>query len=627
MKFPNLFKPIMVNSLLVQNRVIMAPGLCGGELMSEAGTGIVMIRLDLATMEDHWNDKFKEQHQRLRADIDRAHASGAAASCHIHHFGLHSGLCKGPSDMIRESDGAHIKAMDEADMQECIDHYTECAKQARSFGFDIVDMHLGHGWLGGQFLSPYFNKRTDEYGGSLENRARFPLRLIKAVREALGPDFPISMRWSAVDWLDGGLQFEDTLGFLKMAEPYLDLVEISCGTDFEPKAHVHSQSMFLKERMPNLPYAKKVKEHCPKLVVAVVGAFNIAADAEDAIKNGWVDMVSMSRSFIADPKWAVKAREGNDEDIIPCLRCKECYSDRNKGCTVNPRYDFTKVKGPHAYVEYLTPEITEAEKKKRVVIIGAGPAGISAAITARQRGHEVTLLEKNDYVGGALHYISMSDYKYEMKVYLKYLRRQLQKSGAVVKLGVDATPELVQSMEPDAILLGMGAALSVPSIPGIEKAHVMNCFEALEHKDIWGKKLAIIGGGVNGVEFALEQCCKKGGEAVLIEYTDTLAANGNKDFRNYAGQLLEKTPSIQIMLNTACTAVTDEGIEVKTAAGEIRKIPVDHVIYCVGLKKPGNEEMLPYYEISPICRVLGDCRRPRIMKDAILDGYRAAMSL
>ena len=626
MRYPNLFKPMLLNQLLIQNRIIMALGLCGGQLMSEAGTGIVLIRLDLAVPNGGWQNKFKDQHLRLRADIDRAHASGAAASCHIHHFGLHSGLCKGPSEMIR-SDGTYIKEMDETDMQECIEHYTECAKQAKTFGFDMIDMHLGHGWLGGQFLSPYFNKRKDEYGGTLENRARFPLRLIRAVREAVGPQYPLGMRWSAVDWLDGGLQFEDTLKFLKMAEPYLDGVEISCGTDFEPQAHVHSQSMFLKERMPNVKFAREVKKYCPKLKVAVVGAINNPDDAEKIIADGWVDMISMSRSFLADPKWAIKAREGNAEDIRPCLRCKDCYSDRNKGCAVNPRYDFTNVKMPHDYAVYATPEIKKAKQAKKVVIIGAGPAGIAAAITARKRGHEVTILEKNNYIGGTLHHVAMSDYKYEIKMYLNYLKRQLEKSGAIVQLGVQATPELVALMEPDAILLGIGADLMKPEISGIDGHNVMNCFEALEQKEKWGERLVIIGGGVNGVEFALEQCRKRNKTAVIIEPTGQLAAKGNADFRNYAGQLMEQTPSLSVMLHSVCTSIHDESVTVRTADGNIQEVKADGVIYCTGLKAPSAEAMLSYYELAPICRMIGDCRQPRIIKDAVSDGYHTAMNL
>jgi 2,4-dienoyl-CoA reductase-like NADH-dependent reductase (Old Yellow Enzyme family)/thioredoxin reductase len=626
MKFPHLFSPVMINRLIVQNRIIMAPGYCGGELMAAAGTGVVLIRGDLMTP-DGDKDIFTKEHIVMRERLNGAHASGAAASCHVHHFGLHGADALGPSDCIRESDGIPVKAMNETDMTRCIDRYTAFVRKAKDFDFDMVDLHLGHGWLGNQFLSPYFNRRTDRYGGSLENRARFPLRLIKAVREAVGPDYPIGMRWSATDWLEGGLQFEESLAFVQMAEPYLNAVEISCGTDFEPEAHVHSQSIFLKERMPNVKYARAVKEACPNLIVAAVGAILYPQDAEDIIASGWVDMVSLSRAFIADPQWVIKARDGHDEDITPCLRCKNCYSDRNRGCAVNPRYDFTPVKTPHDYPIYSRPKIEKADKLKKLVIIGAGPGGIQAAVTARERGHEVILIEKNAYTGGTLHHVAMSDYKYEVAVYLKYLRRQLEKSGAVVMLNTAATPELVKAMEPDAIILAIGARIIKPKIEGIDGANVMDCFQALVNKDKWGERIAIIGGGTNGVEFALEQGCKRGGRAVIIEPTDTLAAKGNRDFRIFSRQLMDKTPPIDRLLETECIGITPQGVNVRGKDGIERFIAVDSAIYCVGLRAPATDELMPYYGYTPQTYMIGDCRLPRIIKDAVSEGYRTALNI
>ena len=338
-------------------------------------------------------------------------------------------------------------------------------------------------------------------------------------------------------------------------------------------------------------------------------------------------MVSMSRAFLADPQWVIKARDGAEKEIVPCLRCKNCQSDENRGCSVNPRYSFTDVKGPHDYPVYIPNRIEKAEKAKKIVIVGGGPAGMQAAITARERGHEVILLEKNGWLGGALHYVAMSGYKYEIGEYLKYLRRQVEKSGALVALNTDAGPETVKEMKPDAIILAMGARLAKPPIKGIENENVMDCYQALENQSRWGKRIVIIGGGVNGIEFALEQGIKKRGSAAVVELSDTLASKGNKHFRLYSNQLLHKTPTIRVLLETQCTEITPEGVHVCRKEGQNDFLPADSVIYCVGMCSPTTEALLPYFGYTPQTYIIGDCRSPRIIKEAISEGFRTALNI
>jgi len=628
MKFPYLFTPIRINNLLIQNRIIMAPGRCGGDLMSRAGAGVVLIRGDHRPPEDV-GDVFVKNHIDLRHWIDEAHAGGAAASCHIHHFGLHSFKAQGPIDGYDGMFDRPVRAMDEKDMEACIDDYVAFALKAKAFDFDMIDMHLGHGWLGGQFLSPYFNHRTDEYGGALENRMRFPLRLIKAVREALGAGFPLAMRWSATDFLPGGLSVEDSIAFVKAVEPYINAIEISAGTDFEPEAHVHSQTLFLKERMPNARYAKRIKEACPSLVVAVVGAILYPDEAQEIIANGFADMVSLSRAFLADPEWAIKAREGRDADIVPCLRCKQCYSQRNLGCSVNPRYDFRTVRQPNDYPVYPREGLPKVEKslQKKVLVIGAGPAGIAAAVTASAIGHAVTLIDKKESLGGTLEYVAKSDYKYEVQKYLEFLRHTVEQSALRLLLNTEATPELLEEMKPDAIVLALGATPIKPPIPGIDLPHVMNCYEASVHKEAWGRHLVLIGGGSIGVEFALEQALKLGNRVTIVEADDKLAAKALSDFMIYARQCMATTDKIEVLLETKCVDIANDHVVVKDKVGTIKQVEADAVIYCVGLRPPALAALQGYYAAASQVYVAGDARQSRNIKDAVGDGYRIALNI
>ncbi|MDR0999507.1 MAG: NAD(P)/FAD-dependent oxidoreductase [Clostridiales bacterium] len=626
MKFKNLFSPMKINSVIAQNRTVLAPGHCGSQVAKGAGAGIVLVRGNLGVSESG-NNFYEQSHHLIREYVEACHAAGSLASLHIHQFGHHSANRKGPSDGVSEWDGAPYFSMTTEDMDECVEEYAQFVKGAKDFDFDMIDMHNGHGWLVGQFLSPYFNKREDEFGGSLENRMRFPLRLVKAVREAVGKDFPVGMRFSATDFLPGGLNFDDALAFLAAVEPYIDMVEISAGTDLEKRGHVHSQTIFLKERMPNAPFAGKVKAACPGLVVAVVGAVLYPDEAERIITSGLVDMVSMSRAFMADPDWVNKAREGRDEDIIPCLRCKLCYSKTNFGCSVNPRYDFKEMKMPMVYPKYLGSDDGTAANKKRVVVVGAGPGGMQAAITAACRGHEVTLLEKNAYTGGALYDARKSDYKYEVGKYLDYLNTQLEKSNVAIMLLTEATPALVKSLNPDALLLAMGANVVKPPIPGIDLPHVMNVYEALRNKENWGEKLLVVGGGANGVEIALEQALKRGKQAIMVEATARLAANAIEDFMNYANQLMETTTSIEIHMESLVKEITAKGAFIVAKDETTRFVGADAVVYCVGLKAPDAASLFAWYNIAPQTFVIGDCRKSRFIKDAATDGWNVAMNL
>lgn len=629
MKFEHLFTPIKINQLMIKNRIVAAPISDTYEEKALGGAGIVIAghaivepgRSSFASPEEP--DAFsKYEVETTRRKVLKIHAGGAKASIEIFHGGREARVkdyAKGPVGYLRE-DGIEVKAMDEAMIEETLHYYAECAKNAKDIGFDMIFMHFGHGWLPAQFLSPYFNSRTDEYGGSLENRARFPLRILKTVREAVGPSFPIDMRISAYEWVDGSISFEDVLTFIKMAEPYIDTVQISAGLDMNREANVHMATTNFEEHMPNAHWAKEVKRHV-SIPVSVVGAIVSPEDADTLIKNGDIDMVALGRSLLADPCWSNKAMNGNDEDIVPCLRCLQCYhistNRRKVGCSVNPRYHNE---------EFIPFKIEEAEKKKRVVIIGGGPAGIQAAITASKRGHEVILYEQRDELGGQLCVIEKEHYKKDIRRYLTYLRKQIMKHPVELRLGKAADVQEISELKPDSLILAIGAKETTPPIPGVQLPHVMHASEAILRQDTAKDQIVIIGGGTIGSELALELSLIKHKKVTLIEMGGELAPQGNSLYKIALHQKIKQADKLTVYLHSTCKEITTESVIMADADGKEILLPAEQVILSTGLRAR-SEEAHRFYGITPETIMIGDCLMPRIIMDAVFEGHSIAIHL
>ena len=379
--FEHLFKPLGVNGMILKNRIIATPTgddfeekAMGGAALVIAGHAIVEPGRSSFASPDEPYAFSKYEREATRARVLKVHRGGAKASIEIFHAGQDArtvDYAKGPSAFIR-SDGVEVKEMDESMMEETLNWYAETAVGAKKIGFDSIFLHFGHGWLPAQFLSPHYNHRTDVYGGTIENRCRFPLRILERVRNAVGSNYPIDMRISAYEWIDDSISFEDVMYFLKQAEKYIDTVQISSGIDKIFEANIHCITTNLEEEMPNLEWARSVKKEL-NIPVSVVSAVMTPDMAEEILEKGYVDMVAFGRSLLADPYWPKKAMQGHPEDIVPCLRCSNCYhisTDHwSVGCSVNPSYH---------HQDFVPPErdIIKAKKAKYVVIIGGGPAGI-----------------------------------------------------------------------------------------------------------------------------------------------------------------------------------------------------------------------------------------------------------
>ena len=314
--FDHLFKPISVNGMILKNRIIATPTgddfeekAMGGAALVIAGHAIVEPgRSSFASPEEPYPFA-KYEREETRKKVLKIHRGGAKASVEIFHAGQDArtvDYAKGPSALIRP-DGVEVKEMDEEMMEETLRWYAETAASAKKIGFDSIFLHFGHGWLPAQFLSPHYNHRTDIYGGSIENRSRFPLRILETVRKAVGNNYPIDIRISAYEWIEDSISFEDVMYFLKKAEPYIDTVQISSGIDKIFEANVHCITTNLEEEMPNLKWAKQAKAEL-QIPVSVVSAVMTPAMADEIISKGYVDMVAFGRTLLADPYWPKKAR-------------------------------------------------------------------------------------------------------------------------------------------------------------------------------------------------------------------------------------------------------------------------------------------------------------------------------
>lgn len=626
--FEHLFRPITVNGMILKNRIIATPTgddyeekALGGAALVIAGHAIVEPgRSSFASPEEPYLFS-KYERECTRERVLRIHRGGAKASIEIFHAGQDArtiDYAKGPTGFIRP-DGVEVREMDETMMAETLKWYGETAASARKIGFDSIFLHFGHGWLPAQFLSPHYNHRTDMYGGSIENRSRFPLQILETVRKAVGRNYPIDMRISAFEWIEDSVIFEDVLYFLKEAQKYIDTVQISSGIDKIFEANVHCITTNLEEEKPNLEWARSVKKnlHIP---VSVVGAFMTPAMADEAIAKGDVDMVAFGRTLLADPDWPKKAMENRPEDIVPCLRCSNCYhisTDHwNVGCSVNPRYHCE---------DFIPKEIEKASVSKYVVVIGGGPAGMKAAITASDRGHRVTLIDKNSELGGMLRFIVKEAHKAEVQRLLNYYRTQIEKRDIEVLLNTEANPEMVKAMEPDAVMIALGAVERVLPIPGIDNPKVLLATEAIDHPERLGQKVAILGGGSIGCEIALG-LAEEGKDVFIIEMTGTLAGNANSLYREALRQKFLLHSNIAVCLNSGCKKIESEKIIYTDAAGEEQSISYDSLILSTGLM-PQIPQTESFYGISRNTIAIGDCIRPSSIMNANYEAYVNALNI
>jgi len=634
-KFPSLFSPLKVGGLTLKNRIISAPmtypiltsdgcltpeAAAFYELRAKGGCAVV-------TVSELIVDSKSGKSYPVQVTMDAPNAKdslalaarsvrrhGAVASMELSHggrFALTDGPAWGPVD-VTENGVLVVRQMTKSVIDGIVEQYYKAAAMCRDAGFEMLLIHAGHGWLLQQFLSPVSNSREDEYGGDIEGRSKLALEVMDAVRSAVGVDFPLELRISADEYMDGGYTREDIISFAKLAEKKIDLLQVSTGSHQGCFDKTHP-SMF-HERGVNVHYASAIKEHV-NIPVSAIGALNEPEMMENIIKSGQADAVVMGRALLADPYLPRKANEGRDAEIVRCCRCFLCMAERLvsglRVCALNP------VIG-HEYEHNFAPPST---KQKKVLIVGGGPGGMQCAVTAAERGHDVTLCDMSGALGGALKAERGVDFKADLYKFVAVKALQMEKAGVKILLNTEVTPEFAQKLAPDAIIVAAGSRPVVPNIFGIEDAVMAD--DLPDFADKIGHKVAIIGGGLVGCETAVH-LAGKGHEVMIIEMLDDICGDANLRHRPLLLAELDRL-GVAVKVKTKASGI-DNGYVVCELGGKEAAIPADTVIFAAG-RIPNSEVMESLADSAPFVEAIGDCVKPATVAQAVFRGHFAALDI
>ena len=511
-----------------------------------------------------------------------------------------------------------VAAVDVATMEKVAASYAQQCRILKFLGFDMASIHLCYrGQMPTRFLSPLTNHRTDEFGGSLENRARFPLMILKKIREEVGPDFILELLISGEEDDFGGYTLDDTVEFLKMCEPYVDIAQIRA-SDADP----NHPTNYNPEETPFLRQAEYIKKSGVNMLIASVGGWHNPETCEKALADGKIDIVSMARAWVSNPDYGKLVYEGRSEDIVPCLRCNKCHGRGPNDpfvsvCSVNPKL------GIEHRLHHLT---SQPGPSKKAAVIGGGPAGMKAAMDLCDRGHKVTLFEASDHLGGAIHHSEFIDFKWTLRDFKNYLIRQVDKRDIEVRLNTLATPEAVKAEGFDVVVAALGATPAKPPIPGIDRENVSFAVNAMLDPDSVGHNVVVIGGGEVGVECGMN-LAKKGHEVTVLEMRPMLAMDSTMiHFRSMFEEAWQAIPSFRGITGARVTAITAEGVCYADEKGEEHTIPADSVVISAGLKAK-RDEALSFYNITDGFYMIGDCRKPGTVQHAMRQAFAAASEI
>ena len=643
--FPRLSEPGCIGNVRLKNRILRAPqhtglanpdGSITGRLLRHykelAKGGAAMVIVEYAWVD---NDASKASPCQLGiAGIEHLpglsllaqtiQANGAKAAIQISHAGRQRFTLqkpKAPSAVPWEEIYAQgCPAPQELTFDEILQivkDFGQAAKRAQTADFDMVEIHACHGYLISNFLSPRTNKRTDWYGGSLENRMRFLLEVVAEIKRQVGPDYPICVRVSGTDYEPDGHTIEETIELCRRLEALgVAAIHMSGGNHHQTIHEVSPMGMSLAHNV----WAAEAVRRAIELPVIASGSINLPALAESILAEGKGDFIGLGRPMWADPEWPRKALEGRPEDIRPCIRCNDgClargdHAAKTISCSVNV-----------AVCREDEFKITKAEHPKSVAVIGGGPAGMEAARVCALKGHQVTLYEKRE-LGGALLEAAIPEFKApDLRPLIDYLKTQVAKLEIKV-VNEEATLDGIRSGGYDAVIVAAGATpLTLEDVCGITDRKVVSASQVLHEEATLGQKVAVIGGGIVGTEVGLV-LAEQSKEVVFVEMLDTFMNNITFD-EMLVYQERFKALDVSVRTGERLEAVTDGGIRVIDRFGRKTEIAADSVVLAAGFRP--NRALIDGLRDDPSVQVLeaGDCVRPRKIFDAIHEGHLAAKLL
>ncbi|MCI8682141.1 MAG: FAD-dependent oxidoreductase [Lachnospiraceae bacterium] len=645
-KFPHLSSPITIGRVTFRNRMFSAPmggtditndGCIGPkstafyELRGKGGAAAVTVSECMVHPKTDGSHAYHLDTAVLNslaaatytADAIRRH--GAMPSLELSHSGMYAGTYMtdktkqksmnqwGASDIIRP-DGIEVKALTKEMIAEIVESYGTVAGLAKRAGFEMIMVHGGHGWLLNQFFSPYFNKRTDEYGGSLENRCRLAIEVLKSVREAVGPGFPIEFRLSGSELFEGGYDLAEGCRIAQQIEPYIDLLHVSAGTYQRGFGDTHP-SMF-KEHGCNVYLAAEIKKHV-SIPVATLGGLNDPHQMEEIIASGKADIVYMARALLADPCLPRKVVENREDEIVKCLRCFTCMAERaatsTRRCTVNPLIGR----------EMEGWDVIPAPEKKKVLVAGGGPGGLYAAYTAARKGHQVILCEKESDVGGILKSEQALPFKHEMYELSGTYKLLAEKAGVEIRLNTEVTKEYAEKEDVDALIIAVGSTPLVPPIPGLNGNNVVLVNNYYLEKEKVSDEVVVFGGGLAGCECAIH-LGMEGKKVCLVEMRDELAPDANVRHRPLLLKEIEKYATVYTGYKGL--EVTANGILCEDKNGSKQLVPGKSVICALG-QRSRTDAVTELQDAAPFVRVIGDAAKVSTITNAVYWGYHAALDI